>query len=189
MSCDVSTKIVALLSLAVIGLAGCAAVTDGSPQSQPSVTGSSDEPSPSVADPFDSAGPPVEGSGGPANAEKIDPCGLVTKAEADQLSGVTLQPAVRSLQLCTFPTPTSGTVAQLEIYVGDGAKKFFDIDKLSLGHAFHRVPGVGDQAWEEDGAIFVQAKGIWFGLRLTRLDSVDTGPALAQLAMAVAGRL
>jgi hypothetical protein len=179
----------ALLALATVGLAGCASVTDGSPQSRPSATGSSDEPSPSVADPSRSAGPPAEGSGGPANAEAIDPCSLVTKAEADQVSGVTLQPAVRSLQLCTFPTPTTGTVAQLEIYVGDGAKKYLDIDKINLQHPFHRVPGVGDQAWAEDGAIFVQAKGIWIGLRLTRLDEVDTGPALAQLAATVVGRL
>ncbi len=184
-----SGRLSALLVLAVVGVAGCASVTDGSPQSQPSATGSFDEPSPSMADPSGSAGPPAEGSGGPADATKIDPCGLVTKDEADQLTGVTLQPAVRSLQLCTFPTPTSGTVAQLEIYVGDGAKKFFDIDKIDLGHEFHRVPGVGDQAWEEDGAIFVQARGIWFGLRLTRLDEVDTAPALAQLAATVAGRL
>jgi hypothetical protein len=182
-------RLVALLVLAVVGVSGCASLTDGSPQSRPSATGSSDEPSPSVADPSDSAGPPEEGAGGPANAEKINPCSLVTKAEADQLSGVTLQPAIRTLQLCTFPTPTSGTVAQLEIFVGDGAKKYFDIDKIDLAHPFHRVPGVGDQAWAEEGAIFVEAKGIWFGLRLTRLDEVDTGPALARLAAAVAGRL
>jgi hypothetical protein len=182
-------RLAALLVLAAVGVAGCASVTDGSPQSQPSVTGSFDEPSPSAADPSGSAGPPAEGWGGPADATKIDPCGLVTKDEADQLTGVTLQPAVRSLQLCTFPTPTSGTVAQLEVYVGDGAKKFFDIDKVDLGHPFRRVPGVGDEAWAEDGAIFFRARGIWFGLRLTTLDSVDHTQALADLAATVVGRI
>ena len=51
------------------------------------------------------------------------------------------------------------------------------------------VPGVGDEAHLEDGAIFVKAKGTWVGLRLLRLDDVDTGPSLIKLAGIAIGRL
>ena len=95
----------------------------------------------------------------------------------------------RAEQLCTFATPTTGTLGQLEVYVGDGAKKFFDIDRVDLEHDFRRVPGVGDEAWVEEGAIFFRSRGVWFGLRLTTLDSVDHAQDLAELATTVLGRL
>jgi hypothetical protein len=187
----VPTMRTAMLGSAAVlatALVGCAGSTDGTPQPRASTVTVTASAAPSAADPFDSAGPTAEGSVGPANPASIDPCSVVTKDEADQLAGTTLQPAQRAEQLCTFATPTSGSVGQLEVYVGDGAKKYFDIDKINLGHPFHRVPGVGDEAWEEDGAIFFSHGGIWFGLRLLRLDDVDTGPALARLASRVVGR-
>lgn len=125
----------------------------------------------------------------PGAAAKMDPCSLVTQQEADAIAGTHLMPKVRAEQLCTFPTPTTGTTAQLEVYVGDGAQKYYEIDHTNLGHKFTDVPGVGDEAHLEDGAIFFRAKGTWAGLRLLRLDSVDTGPSLIQLAKLVAGRL
>jgi hypothetical protein len=125
----------------------------------------------------------------PGAAAKTDPCSLVTQDEADAIAGTKLQPKSRAEQLCTFATPTTGSPAQLEVYVGDGAKKFYDIDKINLGHRFKAVAGVGDEAHLEDGAIFCSAKGTWIGLRLLRLDSVDTGPSLIQLAKIAVGRL
>ena len=119
----------------------------------------------------------------------VNPCTLVTRDEANAITGVTVQKPQRALQLCTFPTPTTGTLGQLEVYVGDGAKKFFDIDKIDLGHEFRKVPGVGDEAWAEDGAIFFHAQGAWFGLRLTTLDSDDHTADLAALAKTLIGRL
>lgn len=125
----------------------------------------------------------------PGAAAKADPCSLVTQQEADAIAGTKLHPKSRAQQLCTFATPTTGPTGQLEVYVGDGAKKYYDIDKITLGHEFKDIRGVGDEAHLEDGAIFVKAKGTWVGLRLLRLDDVDTGPSLVKLAGIAIGRL
>ena len=183
-------RVVAAALLALALTAGCASETDGTPnQGSRSTATTPGTAVPSVAGSPGSSGPPAEGTGGPVTADAIDPCSLVTQAEANRVAGVTVQKAVRSLQLCTFPTPTSGSVGQLEVYVGDGAKKYLDIDRVDLGHEFHKVPDVGDQAFAEDGAIFFQGRGFWFGLRVTRLDEFDTGPLLAQLAAKVLDRV
>ena len=134
----------------------------------------------------------TRGSTGSSTARRpsdIDPCSLVTKSEADGVAGVRTRPPVRALGLCTFATPTSGAVGQLEVLVGDGVKKYYDIDKTNLGHEFRDIAGLADEAHLEDGVIFVRAGEVWFALRVTRLDSVDTGPALTKLARVVLGRL
>jgi hypothetical protein len=123
------------------------------------------------------------------NPDTINPCHLVTKAEADTVAGTKTLPPVRVRSLCTFATPTTGAVGQLEVYVGDGAKQQFDIDKIKLQHAFTKVAGIGDEAWAEDANMFFRVGGIWVSLRVTRLDSVDTAPLLKQLAAIVVGRL
>jgi len=134
----------------------------------------------------------IQGSTGSSTARRpsdIDPCSLVTKSEADGIAGVRTRAPVRALGLCTFATPTSGAVGQLEVLVGDGVKKYYDIDKTNLGHEFRDIAGLADEAHLEDGVIFVRAGAVWFALRVTRLDSVDTGPALTKLARVVLGRL
>lgn len=133
--------------------------------------------------------PSTASSAAAAQASDIDPCSLVTKAEADAVAGVTTRKPVRAIGLCTFATPTSGSVGQLEVLVGDGVKKYYDIDNTDLGHQFQDIAGLGDEAHLEDGAIFVRVGDVWFALRVTRLDSVDTGPALTDLARTVVGRL
>jgi len=169
----------------VVSLAACSSSVDG--------TGTVDGAAPSAArssvkvNPATSApAPTITDSGG---AAKADPCSLVTQAEADAIAGTKLQPKQRAEQLCTFATPTTGPTGQLEVYVGDGAKKYYDIDKITLGHEFRKVAGVGDEAYLEDGAIFVGAHGTWVGLRLLRLDDVDTAPSLIKLAKVAVGRL
>jgi len=179
----------AVLTTAVLGLAvslaACSSSVAGS--------GSVDAPTalaisaPARSTPATSA--PAPAITDPGGAAKADPCSLVTQQEADAVAGTKLQPKQRAEQLCTFATPTTGPTGQLEVYVGDGAKKYYDIDKINLGHKFRAVPGVGDEAYIEDGAIFVGAHGTWIGLRLLRLDDVDIRPSLIQLAKVAVGRL
>jgi len=187
----------ALVVAAALAAAACSSSTDGTGSlveppaqdaSRPAQSTARSTPRPTAQPTDQPTDHPTDHPTDPGAAAKTNPCTLVTKAEADAIAGTTLMPAARVEGLCTFATPTSGSPAQLEVYVGDGAKKFYDIDKITLGHAFKDVPNVGDEAHLEDGAIFVATHNTWLGLRLLRLDSTDTGPALIELARTAAGR-
>ncbi len=175
MSCHPNRTMLVVLSLfAAVALAGCGGAEKKS----------ADPPAPSAASTPDGQEQP---SASPSPAD-IDPCSLVTKTEADKIAGVTLRPPVRAMQTCTFATPTSGPTRQLEVFLGDGVKKFLDIDR-QLGHEFRTVTGLGDEAYAETGVIFFRMGVLWVSLRLLRLDTVDTGPPLEALARTVAGRI
>ncbi len=118
-----------------------------------------------------------------------DPCSLLTKHDAEKLAGTMLEDAVPVAQTCSYTGPVSGPTAQVEVYVGDGAKKMLDIDR-DLGHAFTAVPGIGAQAHLEDGAVFFLHKGVWVAIRLVRLDdpAIFRGP-LEEAARIAAGRM
>ena len=122
-----------------------------------------------------------------------DPCKLLTQDEADTLAGVKLGaalPAGDPPTNCVWPTPTTGSVAQVEVGVGDGAKKFLDIDKDTLGHTFTQVSGLGDEAWQESDTIFVRTGSLWFSLHLVKLDSAPNDQAnMATLAKTILGRI
>jgi hypothetical protein len=122
-----------------------------------------------------------------------DPCTLVTQDEADKLAGVKLgapMPQGVPPTNCVWPTPTTGSVAQVEVGVGDGAKKFLDIDKDTLGHAFTQVSGLGDEAWQESDTIFVRTGTLWFSLHLVKLDGAPDDQAnMAALAKTILGRI
>ena len=125
----------------------------------------------------------------PANAALPDACTLVTKAEADALAGLTLQPASAVETTCTYTAPTSGPTAQVEVFVGDGAKNLYETDKTGLQHTFTAVPGVADECYEEDGAIFLQKAGTWVAIQRVSLDDPAASKvALENAAKAAAGR-
>ncbi|SDZ30196.1 Protein of unknown function [Micromonospora pattaloongensis] len=168
----------AAVALAVAALTGC---------------GGADRPTrPPVADAAQSAAVPATPDGGsatPAAGRAVDPCALVSEQEAEQLAGTPLEEAVPVRESCTYPGPPTGPTAQVEIFVGDGAKKFLDIDR-ELGHDLQPLPGVGDEAYAEDFTVFVHASGVWVAIRLTRLDDAAAyRKPLAELARTVAGRL
>jgi hypothetical protein len=127
------------------------------------------------------------------DAPPPDPCRLLTQDEADTLAGVKLgapMPSGDPTTLCVWPTPTTGSVAQVEVGVGDGAKKFLDIDKDTLGHAFTQVAGLGDEAWQESDTIFVRTGTLWFSLHLVKLDSDPNDESnMAALAKTILGRI
>jgi hypothetical protein len=122
-----------------------------------------------------------------------DPCKLLTQDEADTLAGIKLGSPIAEgdpVTNCVWPTPPTGSVAQVEVGVGDGAKKFLDIDKDILGHDFAQVPNLGDEAWVEDDTVFVRVGELWFSLHLVGYAGTPAyRPKLEALAQTIIGRL
>ncbi|HEY5457379.1 MAG TPA: DUF3558 family protein [Acidothermaceae bacterium] len=125
----------------------------------------------------------------------IDPCALLTQAEASTLAGVKLNAAVSAgaagtKTLCQYTSDPSGPTAQVEIIVGDGAKKELDIDRDTLGHTFTSVPGIGDEADQEDGNIFIRKGDNWVDINLVKLnDPAQNAQPMQTAAKIVASRL
>jgi len=131
------------------------------------------------------AGSPAAGASG----DLPEACKLVTQAEADALGGTKLNPANQVADSCTFTGPTEGSVAQVEVFVGDGAKKFLDIDR-ELEHQFTPVTGAGDEAYYEENTAFARKGTVWVALRLTRLnDPVENQPKLESLLRTITSRM
>lgn len=118
-----------------------------------------------------------------------DPCALVSKKEAEQLAGTRLDDAKPVRESCTYTGPVTGPTAQVEVYVGDGAKKFLDIER-DLGHELRPLPGVGDETYVSLEAVFVNRSGRWAAVRLVRLnDPAENRKPLEAIARTVADRL
>ncbi|MFY1575370.1 hypothetical protein ACN26Z_10845 [Verrucosispora sp. WMMD703] len=133
--------------------------------------------------------PAVESTEPTAEAPPVDACALVPKEDAEKLAGTRLEDPVPVRETCTYSGPVSGPLAQVEVYVGDGAKKILDVDR-DLDHEFETLSGIGDEAYLEDGAVFVHAAGVWVAIRLVRLDDpAKYHKPLTELARTVAGRL
>jgi hypothetical protein len=126
-----------------------------------------------------------------------DACSLLMQTEAEALAGTPLMAPVPAgpagsgeNTLCQFVGPTSGPTAQVEVFVGDGAKKQLDIDRDNLKHAFTTVPGIGDQCLQEDDFIFVEKHGVWASINLVLLNDAQQNVVPLQTAIKqVAARL
>ncbi len=116
-------------------------------------------------------------------------CDLFTKQQADSAIGLTLQAAVAGgasdTTSCTLTAPPTGPVGQVEAYVGPGAKKYYDVDQ-NIGHTFEKVPGLGDEAYLEPGAVFFRKGTNWVAIRITSLDDSDAQVRAGVLALAKA---
>ncbi|MEU5963931.1 hypothetical protein ABZ777_22245 [Micromonospora parva] len=175
---------VAAAVLALAGLGGCAlfgGTDDPAAGGQPTVAAISDG-EPSVTP--EQVAPAVAA---------VDACTLLTRPEAEKLAGTRLaepaEPPAPDRSSCTYTGPSTGPTAQVEVYVGDGAKKFLDIDR-ELGHKLTPITGVGDESYAEDGTVFVNKGGLWACVRLVRTeDPAVYRKALESAAATVAGRL
>ena len=172
----------ALASLAVLTFAAC------------SSSGSSKASSTTTA----ATSPPAAGTTAttaPAATAPPDPCSLVSKAQAEKVVSVTLQPAVKAGSgddvLCQYTSAPTGPTAQVEVFVGAGAKKNLDIDKDNLGHAFTKLTGVGDEAWLEADNVFLRKGTVWVGVNVVALDAppAQVQTQLTALAKTIAGEL
>ncbi|WP_422769761.1 hypothetical protein ACN28C_23905 [Plantactinospora sp. WMMC1484] len=171
--------LVTLAALALVLSTGCGRSGGGDP---PSLAGG--DP-PAVAGTEPATGPTAAAP----PAAPLDACALVTKADAEKLAGTPLDDAVPIRETCSYTGPVTGPTAQVEIYVGDGAKKFLDIER-ELGHEIWPLPGIGDEAYAEDGAFFVQKGGQWVAVKLVLLnDPKESRKPLEELAAVVAGRM
>jgi hypothetical protein len=181
----------ALAAATLLSLTACARTIAGTP-----VVGVTTGPP--VASDFGSPAAPTPTSAAvPARTPPPHPCHLVTQAEAEVLADRDLQPGVASGDekgvptLCQYTAPpdTPG-VAQVSIGVGDGALKFLQIDRDTLGHQFTRPAGIGDEAWQEDGHIFVRKGSVWVSVELVTLDADPAIPdRLRATARIVVNRL
>jgi hypothetical protein len=122
----------------------------------------------------------------------IDACQVVTRADAEALARTALNPGQPGNPVepsCTYTGPVTGPVAQVQVFIGDGAKKTLDIDR-ALRHHFTRVTGIADEAVEEANAIFLRKGTLWVALELVRLnDPAANRLPLEKLARLVATRL
>jgi hypothetical protein len=119
----------------------------------------------------------------------VDPCLLVSKADAEKLAGTKLDPPVRGEHACTYTGPVTGPTAQVEVYVGLGAKKQLDIEH-TLGHQLRALPGTGDEAWLSDNGVYLRSGQLWVSVLVVLLeDPSQYATRLSHVATIVAGRL
>ncbi|OLR94660.1 hypothetical protein [Actinokineospora bangkokensis] len=161
----------------------------------PTPAGSAEETGSSAPEPSESSqsSEPEPGSDEGGSAEGIHGCDVLEKADAEKLAGIAVQDGVEgplTEPSCTYTSPPDGRTAQVELYLGGGAKKFLDIDR-ELDHEFVDVPGIGDEAVLEDNTLFFRVGSTWAALRLVRLDNepADNAPGLKALGKKLAGRL
>ncbi|MTD12730.1 DUF3558 domain-containing protein [Nakamurella sp. YIM 132087] len=154
----------------VLVLGGCA--VDGTPiaaarQVTVTVTAPGDAPPPESSAPAGSI---------PAKTPLPDACSLLTQEEANTLAGRTLldmEPAgveFGAATMCQFAgNPEDPGIAQVTVFVGDGVEKSLQIDRDTLKHTFTQPAGIGDEAWQEDGNIFVRKGTVWVQISLVLL--------------------
>jgi hypothetical protein len=132
-----------------------------------------------------SSSAPAAASPAPAG----DACTLLTAAEARTIVGIDLQKPIDQQTRCEWDSDPNGPTAQVQINVGDGAKKFYDTEKL-LDHKLVDVPGLGDEAHQEDGAVFFRKGSTWVALSIVDLaDDPGIPQRLSTAAKVIAGRL
>lgn len=132
------------------------------------------------ADPADSP----EGNG-------IDACALVTRADAEKLVDTKVNRPVRGdgEHSCTYTGPTSGPTAQVEVYVGPGAKKQLDIER-TLQHSLRKLPQVGEEAWIGENGVYLRKGQLWVSVLVVLLeDPQQYAGRLAKAASTAASRL
>lgn len=197
--------------LVVVGLllSGCetisgtpvaAAGADPAAAASPGASAVSSAPSAASVSPGVDPTSPGNGSSADASApggdvtdypegDGVDPCKLVRRADAEKLAGTPVDAPVRGEHACTYTGPVTGPTAQVEIYVGLGAKKQLDIEH-TLGHPVRKVPGVGDEAWISENGVYVRKGQLWVSVLVVLLeDPSQYAQRLRAVATTVAGRL
>ena len=183
----------ALLALLLPALTACSAIPSTSQSQRPLPTPSTEARASAEAPASTEAPAPTDATGSNTTGKDSDlpnACDLLTKAEAEAVADTELQkPEDAAGVQCLFAGPVDGPTAQVEVFVGPGAKKFYDID-VELGHEFTPVPGIGDEAHAEEDTVFGRVGDTWFAVHLVRLnDPAENAPRLVTAAKAVAARV
>ena len=163
-----------------VSVGACASGAPSSPSPRPTPTTTAEATA--VSSPSELPSPPAA----------IDACAVVTKTDAEHLTGTKVNdgqagnPAEPS---CTYTAPTTGPLGQVQVFIGAGAKKTYDID-VQLKHVFKPVAGVGEEAYEETNAIFFRKGTTWVAIELVRLNDPSENVApLQEVAKAAVLRL
>jgi hypothetical protein len=173
----------ALAVLVALGLAGCGGSSADAVPS-PAASSPGDGQKGATTSATTSAKPVTPSAGG-----ATDPCALVSKPEAEQLAGTALNSPVSLAGTCTYTAPPNGPSGQVEIFAGETAKNYLAAER-GLGHDLQPLPGIGDEGYVEDYAVFVEKAGFWVSIDLTRSnDPAENRQPLEDLARAVAGRI
>jgi len=112
-------------------------------------------------------------------------CSLLTRAEAEAVVKVKLQPGQDGGSLCTYNGYPTGPTAQLTIVVQDTIPRTLQLDR-KLHHKFVKVKGLGDEAYEEDWNVFARKGGVWVALNVVRTDEWANYRAATEHATAIA---
>jgi hypothetical protein len=93
--------------------------------------------------------------------------------------------------LCQYDADPNGPTAQVQVFVGAGAKTFLDLDKDTLKHDFSTLTGIGDEAYLEPGTVFVRKGTLWVAVEAVVLDTPadQVQAALTSLAGVIAGEI
>lgn len=122
----------------------------------------------------------------------LDACAILPKNAAEKIAGTPLDPGLAGNPLnpsCMYTGPVTGPLGQVSIFIGDGAKKTYDID-VQLNHEFKPVAGLGDEAYLENNGIFFRKGTTWVAIELVRLnDPAENAKPLIDAAKAVAAQL
>ncbi len=179
-----TTRGFALLGLAASALllAGCSGAGGGSNAPHDAGNGGAVAPSSAPSKPA------------AIDISKIDACTILPQADAEKLIGSKLTDPLKAsnsdVASCTYPGDPNGPTAQVEIYIGDGAKQQLDIDKDKLKHDFTQPTGLGDEAWQEYDMLFARTGTTWVSIRLVSLsDGATFEQPLRDAMSGVLGRL
>ncbi|RKN50878.1 hypothetical protein [Micromonospora endolithica] len=175
-----------LVALLLVTLAGCGRTEPDRSAAPLPTEGTAGVPDAVPPDPVDTGEAPEA-----AVSPDLDPCAVVTEAEAERLAGTPLDGPRTAPSACTYTGPAGGPTAQVEVYLGAGAKKQLDIER-ELGHELRTLAGVGDEAylWPDGAMVFVNRAGRWVSVRLVTLDDpARHRTSLTDLAATVAGRI
>jgi hypothetical protein len=179
---SVSARVIRLVgAVAIAGLVatGCSTVVAG--RAFPAGDGGA------AADPAAGAAPAVVALPDACSLLTLDEATALAKADLAAGEGAGVENGAATL--CQFVGNPSGPVAQVEVFTGDGAKKALDIDR-QLDHDIVALPGVGEEAYEEDGQVFLRKGAVWASVRLVRLtDPAENRVPLRTAATLVAGRM
>jgi hypothetical protein len=159
----------------IAALAACATTTKGHSINGVAVPASTAGGSKGANSSKQSASSATQSSGRAGPDGAAHPCSLLTQSEAETLAGTKLMAGIESgasdaKTLCQYVGPTTGPEAQVQVLVGDGAKKVLDIDRDVLKHPFTTLTGVGDEAYQEDDNVFIRKGATWASINLVLLN-------------------
>lgn len=126
--------------------------------------------------------------------DRIDPCALLTRDEAEAIVRARLLDARQDnlgsdRPSCTYGADPAGTTAQVQIFVGDGADSLIAVNRR-LGGDNIEVEELGDGAFLRHTTLHFHVEGVPVVLSVVRLvDAKTLHPAMISAARTIAERI